>query len=77
MVLEWIDGLSVRQKVEQDGRVSLQDTAVYVMAVGKVLSECHGAGVTRRDIKPTNVMLCRGALSDPVHPGRDERAAGS
>jgi serine/threonine protein kinase len=66
MVLEWIDGLNLRQKVEQDGRVSLQDAAACVMAVGKMLSECHAAGVTHRDIKPANVMLCRGALSDPV-----------
>ena len=66
MVLEWIDGLSLRQKVDQNGRVSLQDAAACVIAIGKVLSECHAAGVTHRDIKPANVMLRQGALSDPV-----------
>src|SRR5450755_608564 len=66
MVLEWIDGLSLRQKVSQDGPVSLQDAAVCVIAIGKMLSECHAAGVTHRDIKPANVMLRRGALSTPV-----------
>ncbi|MFE2123550.1 serine/threonine protein kinase [Rhodococcus aetherivorans] len=66
MVLEWIDGLSLRQKVEQDGQVPLQVAATCVMAVGKALSECHAAGVIHRDIKPANVMLRRGALSDPV-----------
>jgi serine/threonine protein kinase len=66
MVLEWIDGLSLREKVDQDGRVPLPDAAACVMAMGKVLSECHAAGVTHRDIKPANVMLRRGALSAPV-----------
>jgi eukaryotic-like serine/threonine-protein kinase len=66
MILEWIEGLSLRQKVDQDGRVSLQDAVACVTAIGKVLAECHAVGVAHRDIKPANVMLRRGTLSAPV-----------
>jgi serine/threonine protein kinase len=57
LVSEYIEGLSLQQKVAQDG--PLTEGALQRLAVGTAtaLVAIHTAGVVHRDLKPANVML--------------------
>jgi predicted Ser/Thr protein kinase len=57
MVTEYIDGISLKDYVKQNGELSpgmLQGVAVGVAAA---LVAIHAAGLIHRDLKPANVML--------------------
>ncbi|MCH7872831.1 MAG: protein kinase [Planctomycetes bacterium] len=57
LVLEYIDGPTLRQVVKQTGPLSVAATLAVMDAVSTAIGELHERGIIHRDIKPSNVLL--------------------
>jgi Tol biopolymer transport system component len=56
-VMPYEDGHSLRQRLDRDGKLSIQQTIVILRDVCDAIAYAHGRGVVHRDIKPENVLL--------------------
>ena len=54
---EFIEGLTVRQRINQ--QMKLSDVLEVAIQVATALSAAHSAGIIHRDIKPENIMIRR------------------
>jgi serine/threonine protein kinase len=59
LVMEYIDGQSLRQIVKNEGPLSPTLGAEYLRQAALGLKHAHEAGLVHRDIKPTNLMVDR------------------
>ncbi|MBM3274587.1 MAG: serine/threonine protein kinase, partial [Candidatus Sericytochromatia bacterium] len=58
IVMEWLEGGSLREKLDRDGGMLPVEQALEITTqVGEALTYAHGQGVIHRDIKPENVMV--------------------
>jgi serine/threonine-protein kinase len=64
--MEFLDGLTLQQIVEQHGPLPAARAAHALRGIAGSLSEAHARGLVHRDIKPANVMLCRRGGEDDV-----------
>jgi serine/threonine-protein kinase len=55
--MPFVEGESLRQKLERDGQLPVHDAARILREVVDALAYAHAHGVLHRDIKPDNVML--------------------
>ncbi len=58
IVMELIDGITLRQYLDDYGPLSIDDAADLVSQVASALEAAHSARIVHRDIKPANIMLC-------------------
>ncbi|MEM7285006.1 MAG: protein kinase [Actinomycetota bacterium] len=58
IVMELIDGLTLRQYLDDHGPLSLTDATDLTVQVADALEAAHAARIVHRDIKPGNIMLC-------------------
>src|SRR2546426_11508737 len=58
MAMEFIDGLTLRQRILQK-RLTLKEALDVAAQVAWALEAAHAAGIVHRDIKPENIMLRR------------------
>jgi serine/threonine protein kinase len=56
-VMPFVDGESLRTKLDRDGQLPIQDAVRILREVVDALAYAHGHGILHRDIKPDNVML--------------------
>ncbi len=56
-IMPLIAGITLRQALEQQERLSVQETLRIVGEVASALETAHQAGLVHRDIKPDNIML--------------------
>ncbi len=56
-VMPYVEGESLRQRLERDGPMSVHDAVRVLREVSDALAYAHAHGVLHRDIKPDNVML--------------------
>jgi serine/threonine protein kinase len=64
-VVEWVDGPTLTDF--SDGKPQIIDTALSVIAgLIDIVRRCHEVGVLHRDIKPDNIILRNGEISEPV-----------
>jgi len=59
LAMEFVDGESLADRIERDGRVGVDDAARILREVASALDLAHRRGVIHRDIKPHNVLLER------------------
>lgn len=59
LVMEFLDGESLEQRLERESRIPLGEAIPIVEDVLSALAAAHQAGVVHRDIKPANVFLIR------------------
>jgi len=57
IVLEFIDGVSLRTHLEQVGRLATKDITALGIDLAEALSAAHRQGLVHRDIKPANVLV--------------------
>ncbi|MEW6732775.1 MAG: bifunctional serine/threonine-protein kinase/formylglycine-generating enzyme family protein [Acidobacteriota bacterium] len=57
LVQEWIDGETLREKVEREGSLNESEVREIVIGLLRVLDYTHSQNIIHRDIKPENVML--------------------
>lgn len=58
-VMPYIDGESLRARLQREGRLSLDDTIKILRQIAEALDYAHDEGVVHRDIKPENILLSR------------------
>src|SRR3989449_7954265 len=59
-VMPYVEGESLRERLEREGQLPLDEALSITRAIASALDFAHGRGVIHRDIKPENVMLHQG-----------------
>jgi serine/threonine-protein kinase len=59
IVLEYLDGETLEQRLERERDIPLADAARIVMHVGRALARAHAQGIVHRDLKPANIFLVK------------------
>ena len=77
-VMPYVEGESLRDHLDREKQLSLEDVLTMVRDVAGALAYAHGQGVVHRDIKPANILLSDGhALVADFGIARAVRASGS
>ena len=59
IVMELIDGISLKQYMEVKGVLNWKETLHFAMQIARGLEHAHSRGIVHRDIKPHNVMVLK------------------
>lgn len=57
IVMEYIDGITLKTYMERKGALSVKETISYTTQILRALEHAHLGGIIHRDIKPQNIML--------------------
>lgn len=60
LVMEYIHGKTLQQKIDQDGSLRLKEALRIGMQIAQGLAAAHKQGLIHRDIKPSNILLENG-----------------
>jgi eukaryotic-like serine/threonine-protein kinase len=64
MVMEMVEGRSLRDELKQRAHLSLEETIEIAEAVCDALEAAHERGIIHRDLKPDNILLTEDKTSD-------------
>ena len=59
IVMDYLEGETLRTRLDREGRISNQATARVIAHVCRALTAAHAAGLVHRDLKPDNVFAAR------------------
>jgi serine/threonine-protein kinase len=59
--MPYIDGESLRARLARTGELPVAEAVRILREVAAALEHAHDRGIAHRDIKPDNVLLCRGS----------------
>jgi serine/threonine-protein kinase len=59
-VMPYVKGESLRQRLERETQLPIEDTIVIARQVASALDYAHAQGVIHRDVKPENILLHEG-----------------
>ena len=57
LVMEYVEGQTLSELIRAQGRLSPEETARLVAQAADALAAAHEAGVTHRDVKPSNILV--------------------
>ena len=66
MSMEYLEGHDLGQVLEQEGSISVERAADYVVQACEAVAEAHSLGIVHRDLKPQNLFLARGIGGAPI-----------
>lgn len=61
LVMEFLDGLDLRQKIDNQRQLDCEETFSIVQQICAALDAAHSNGIIHRDLKPDNIWLSRSA----------------
>src|SRR5262249_42495298 len=61
LVMEWIDGETLRDRLSREG-LTIQESIAMARSVAEALAEMHRRGIIHRDVKPSNLMFPQGEV---------------
>ncbi|MBX7223031.1 MAG: SUMF1/EgtB/PvdO family nonheme iron enzyme [Blastocatellia bacterium] len=59
LVMEYLEGVSLKAKIEQAKRLTLEESLLILGQICGALQVAHDKGIVHRDIKPDNIFLAR------------------
>ncbi len=57
IVMQYIEGISVKQYIEKNGKIPAKKVMKMIRPVLMALEQVHRAGIVHRDISPDNIMI--------------------
>ena len=57
LAMEWIEGLTLKQRILNEGRIGLSALMMWMIEALDGLEEAHGQGIIHRDINSSNLMI--------------------
>lgn len=57
MVIEYVPGVDLHQKIQNEGPAKIEDALSYVGQAAEGLAHAHARSIVHRDIKPANLLL--------------------
>jgi TPR repeat protein len=66
MVMDYLEGDSLEERIETQGRIAPQQAVQMFMQVCAALDTAHEASIIHRDIKPSNIMLIKSKMQPDV-----------
>lgn len=57
MLLEYVDGKSIQEKIKQKGRIKDREAVDYTIKLCFGFAEIHNNGIIHRDIKSSNILI--------------------
>lgn len=59
IAMEYVDGISLKQRIERTGALTLADVLRLATEIAQGLDMAHGRGIIHADLKPSNILLDR------------------
>ena len=60
LVMEYVDGETLNEKVRREGPLAADDAATLLGQTADALVEAHANGIVHRDVKPSNILIADG-----------------
>lgn len=57
IVMEYIDGETVKERLEREGKIPVEDALKLILPIVSAMKEVHTEGIIHRDISPDNIMV--------------------
>lgn len=57
LVMEYVEGKMLKDYIEEQGRLNVDETVNFAIQIAKGFSEIHAQNIVHRDLKTSNVMI--------------------
>jgi tRNA A-37 threonylcarbamoyl transferase component Bud32 len=57
IVFEYIDGRTLKRRLQEEGRLPVDEAVAYAIEIGRGLIAAHARKLVHRDVKPQNVLI--------------------